>query len=256
MAIPFATQCSASGKIDKQLRFDAATLPQKLLALSGAMKRYAPFIIVVLVGLATAVAGTILYRAKRVPSVMLEAPGAEQTPNKWLHVRGKPDAPVTLEEYGDFQCPPCGMLSEPLNKLEEDYRGRLRLIFHHLPLKNHQHARAAALAAEAAALQGKFWEMHDILYREQQVWSKAADVAPLFSSYAGVVGLDVERFKKDAAGSEVALRVDADLRRAETLKISTTPTIFINKQLVPPSSLNPQALRTEIDTALQNRATK
>lgn len=220
------------------------------------MKRYLPFIIVALVGLITAGAGTMLYRSRRVPSALVEMPAAELTPNKWLHLRGKADAPVTLEEYGDFQCPPCGTLSEPLNKLEEDYRGRLRLIFRHLPLKNHQHARAAALAAEAAAMQGKFWEMHDILYREQQVWSKAPEVSPLFNSYAGVIGLDVEKFKKDAAGAEAAVRVDADMRRAETLKISTTPTIFINKQLVPPSSLNPQALRSEIDAALQKRATQ
>ena len=220
------------------------------------MKRYLPFVIVAVVGLITATAATMLYRAKRVPTATLELSPAEKTPNKWLHVRGKADAPVTLEEYGDFQCPPCGALSEPLNKLEEEYRGRLRLIFHHLPLKNHQHARAAALAAEAAAMQSKFWEMHDILYREQAVWSKAGDVSELFNSYAGIIGLDLARFKKDSAGGEAAVRVDADSRRAETMKITTTPTIFINNQLVPASSLNPAALHSEIDEALQKRETK
>src|SRR5205814_4081468 len=102
------------------------------------------------------------------------APGASGAESG--HVRGRSDAPVTIIEFGDFQCPPCANLSEPINQLERDYRSRLRIVFRHFPLPNHQHAREAALASEAASLQGRFWEMHDLLYREQSVWSKAQDV--------------------------------------------------------------------------------
>jgi len=76
-----------------------------------------------------------------------------------VHVRGHADAPVTLVEFGDFQCPPCATLADPIDKLEREYRPRLRLVFRHLPFPNHQHAREAALASEAASLQGRFWEM-------------------------------------------------------------------------------------------------
>src|SRR5213075_48003 len=127
------------------------------------MKRYLPFFIVGTVALVTLASGALLYWAKRLPaltiaenSVAPRAGGAESG-----HVRGRSDAPVTIIEFGDFQCPPCANLSEPINQLERDYRSRLRVVFRHLPLANHQHAREAALASEAAGLQGRFWEMHD-----------------------------------------------------------------------------------------------
>src|SRR5713226_1164642 len=133
------------------------------------MRRYLPFVIVIAVALLTLASGTILYRAKRVPVLTIpkNSMASEMGDAESAHVRGRPDAPVTLEEFGDFQCPPCGKLSEPINQLENDYHSRLRIIFHHFPFGSHQHAREAAFASEAAGLQGRFWEMHDLLYREQ-----------------------------------------------------------------------------------------
>lgn len=216
------------------------------------MRRYLPFVIVATVALLTLAGGTMLYRAKRLPvlAAAADASTADKEPNKSLHIRGKPDAPVTVEEFGDFQCPPCGALSEPINKLEEDYRGRVRIVFRELPLPNHEHAREAALAAEAAGLQGRFWQMHDVLYREQSVWSKAADVRSLFNSYAGVIGLDIERFKRDMEGDETKTRVDRDARHAAALRVTTTPTIFVNKQPVSPASLHSGGLRAAVNAAL------
>src|SRR5438045_961992 len=109
------------------------------------------------------------------------------------HVHGPAKAPITFEEFADFQCPPCAALSEPINQMEHDYQSQLRVIFRNFPLAVHAHALEAAYAAEAAALQGKFWEMHDVLYREQSSWAKAPDVGVLFTSYAGVIGLDLGR---------------------------------------------------------------
>jgi protein-disulfide isomerase len=218
------------------------------------MKRYLPFVIVAVVALATIGSGAMLYRAKR-PQV-LSIPG-----NKMLgkgdtesaHVRGNPDAPVTLEEYGDFQCPPCGMFAAFLQQLEKEYDSRLRVVFRNFPLSMHEHAREAALAAEAAGLQGRFWEMHDVLYREQETWSKAANVRQLFESYAGTMGLDLDKFRNDMDGEEVKARVDADRQRGQSLGIQITPTVFINNQPLDREHKNPEGIRAEINAALEKK---
>jgi protein-disulfide isomerase len=162
---------------------------------------------------------------------------------------------VTLEEFGDYECPPCGSLAAPLNQLEHDYRSRLRMIFRNYPLVNHPHARDAACAAEAAALQGRFWEMHDLLYKEQSAWSRAADARVLFSAYAGTLGLDLARFERDRDSDEVKGRIAADEKRANALGVRTTPSIFINDQPIPPAALHPSALRATVDAAIKPAVT-
>src|SRR4030095_2246955 len=163
------------------------------------MKRYLPFIIVAVVAIATLGSGAMLYRAM-LPH-RLTVPKDKSVSGKGdaesVHVRGNPKAPVTLEEFADFQCPPCGSISGFLDELVKEYDPHLRIVFRNLPLEVHEHARDAALVAEAACLQGRFWEMHDVLYREQATWSKADNTSELFESYAGIIGLNVDQFKKD-----------------------------------------------------------
>jgi len=194
----------------------------------------------------------MLYRAKRLPVLTITknqvASGMDEA--KSIHILGNPDAPVTLEEFGDFQCPPCGTLSGPINQLEQDYRPRLRIIFRHFPLTMHRHAREAALASEAAGRQGQFWQMHDVLYREQAVWSEAADVRPLFDTYAGMLGLKIDRFKKDMESDEVNRRVTADQLRGTALGVTITPTLFVNNRALPNASLSPAALRAGVEAAM------
>jgi len=194
----------------------------------------------------------MLYRAKRLPVLTITknhvASGMDDA--KSIHILGNPDAPVTLEEFGDFQCPPCGTLSGPINQLEQDYRPRLRVIFRHFPLTMHRHAREAALASEAAGRQGRFWQMHDVLYREQAVWSEAADVRPLFDTYAGMLGLKIDRFKKDMESEEVNRRVTADQLRGTALGVTITPTLFVNNRALPNASLSPAALRAGVEAAM------
>jgi protein-disulfide isomerase len=115
------------------------------------MRRYFPFVIVVAVALLTLGTGTMLYRAKRFPVLTIpkNQMASETDGAKSIHVRGQPDAPVTLEEFGDFQCLACGTLAGVLNQLEQDYHPRLRVIFRHLPLTGHQHAQEAALGKSA-----------------------------------------------------------------------------------------------------------
>ena len=219
-----------------------------------AIKSFLPFVIIGVVAALTITIGAMLYRAKRVAAVTMseEQTVAAQATDS-VHARGSADAPVTLEEFGDFQCPPCGRLAGSLQEIEKDYGARLRVIFRNFPFTIHEHAHEAAYAAEAAGLQGHFWEMHDLLYREQAAWSKTTDVQSLFESYAGTIGLNLERFKKDSGGEEVKAKVESDRKGGEELGVRNTPTIFINNESVPPTSLNPIALRAAIDAAVKDK---
>lgn len=213
------------------------------------MKRYLPFLIVAAVALITLGSGWMLYRANLLP----EPTAAKDEGASAMHVRGDAKAPVTLEEFGDFQCPPCALMSPAIHQLEKDFGAKLRVIFRHFPLAMHPHAREAAHAAEAAHLQGKFWEMHDLLYKEQAAWSKALDVPGLFNTYAGTLGLDVERFKKDMQSPETKARVTADHEHGVSRGVHSTPTIFINNTVLPSTSTNPTAVRAAIEAALKEK---
>jgi protein-disulfide isomerase len=219
------------------------------------MKRYLPFIIVLAVGLATFGSGAMLYRAKhsQLQAIPEDTALAANTGSESMHVRGNPNAPVTLEEFGDFQCPPCGSFAAFAEEMLKEYDSRVRLIFRSFPLSAHEHAREASLAAEAAGLQGHFWEMHDVLYREQAAWSKAPNARELFESYAGTIGLNVDQFKKDMDGEQAKARVDADKARAESLGINLTPTLYINGQPVDPKDKNPEGVRAAINAALAGK---
>src|SRR6059036_1150611 len=190
------------------------------------MKRYLPFVIVAGVALAALGSGAMLYRAKRPQLQAIPASNsvAGNSNTESMHIRGNPDAPVTLEEFGDFQCPPCGNIAGFIDELVKEYDPRLRIVFRNFPLPNHKHAREAALVAEAAGLQGRFWEMHDLLYREQAVWSNADDVRELFDSYAGMIGLNIDQFKKDIDEEKTKARVESDHERGDSLGVQSTPT--------------------------------
>jgi len=220
------------------------------------MKRYLPFVIVIGIALTTLGSGTLLYRAKR--QQLKNIPESEsvlaKTNTDSAHIRGNPDAPVTLEEFGDFQCPPCGKFSEFVEELLKEYNSRLRLVFRNFPLSGHEHAREAALAAEAAGFQRKFWEMHDTLYREQETWTKAPNVRELFESYAGTIGLNMDQFKKDMDGDKARERVDSDRALADFLGVKATPTLFINNRPVDPKDKNPEGVRAAINAALNEKS--
>ncbi len=220
------------------------------------MKRYLPFIIVAVVAIATLGSGAMLYRAKLPHPLTIpeDKSAAREGDAESMHVRGNANAQVTLEEFGDFQCPPCGSISGFLDELVKEYDPHLRIVFRNLPLEMHQHAREAALAAEAAGLQGRFWEMHDVLYREQATWSKADNPRELFDSYAGMIGLDVDQFKKDMDGEKARARVDSDQERANSLGVQMTPTVFINDHQMSPNDKTPEGLRAAIDAALKEKS--
>jgi protein-disulfide isomerase len=222
------------------------------------MKRYLPFIIVGAVALATLGSGAMLYRAKR--PHLLTISTAKAVAGKYeagsIHIRGNPTAPVTLEEFGDFQCPPCANMAPFIDQLVKEYHPNLKIVFRNLPLPVHKYAREAALAAEAAGLQGRYWEMHDVLYREQAVWSKADNARELFDSYAGMLGLNLNQFKKDMASEKARQRIESDQERADSLGVRSTPTVFINNQEVAPNEKTANGLRAKIDAALKQKSSK
>ncbi|HZA79401.1 MAG TPA: Na+/H+ antiporter NhaA [Acidimicrobiales bacterium] len=140
------------------------------------------------------------------------------------HIRGPLDAPVTLVEYGDFECPYCGRAEPVVRELVRRFGGDLRFVFRHLPLVDvHEHAATAAEAGEAAAAQGRFWDMHDVLMPEG-----VSLIYPDLVRYAGELGLDVERFADDVRSRRHALRIHRDVASADASGAAGTPAFFIN----------------------------
>jgi Na+:H+ antiporter, NhaA family len=140
------------------------------------------------------------------------------------HVRGAAHAPVTLVEYGDFQCPYCGDAYPVVKQLLERFGDRLSFVFRHMPLADlHPRAPAAARAVEAAGAQGRFWQMHDRLF-EHQLELGDGDLR----GHAEVIGLDIERFERDLADAALAARVEADFRSGARSGVPSTPRFFIN----------------------------
>ncbi len=220
------------------------------------MKRFLPFAIIALVLLSAILLGWMLIRSQgpgAAPEAPSESSGPVVTPGAQPpHVRGDANAPVTLEEYGDFQCPPCGLLYPELKKIESEFGSRLRVIFRERPLMPmHANALNAARAAEAAGLQGRFWEMHDKLYENQKAWSDLADARSVFTDYARSLGLDVDRFTSDFDGPAVETRIFLDGTRAHALGIEGTPTLYINNRPAPfPAFMTVDGLRPLINNAL------
>jgi protein-disulfide isomerase len=139
------------------------------------------------------------------------------------HFRGPEDAPVTLVEYGDFECPYCGRAEPVVRELLREF-GDVRYVWRHLPLSDvHPHAQLAAEAAEAAAGQGAFWEMYDLLLSHQDALTRGDLIG-----YARDLGLDVERFTDDLDRHERAAHVAEDVDSADLSGVSGTPTFFVN----------------------------
>jgi protein-disulfide isomerase len=177
-----------------------------------------------------------------------ETPGAEPA-----HVLGPASAPAKLEEFGDFECPPCGLLHPILVQMKSEFGDQLQITFREYPLTQlHPHAVAAASSAEAAGLQGKFWEMHDQLYEHQKDWHEAFDVRPIFEGYAKQIGLDVAQFQRDVNSNVVGRRITADGSRGHAFGVKGTPTVFLNGKEVPFDQLPAEKLRVLIKAAITN----
>jgi protein-disulfide isomerase len=153
------------------------------------------------------------------------------------HVEGKDSAGVTLVEYGDYQCPYCAAFADVVKQVEQKYDGQIKFQFRNLPLLQiHQNAFAAARAAEAAGLQGKFWEMHDLLYQNQTTWAESSNAQSYFEQYATQLGLNLTRFKSDMSSSKVNDTINADIAAFQkTGDEESTPTFYLDGKKIQPN---------------------
>lgn len=158
-------------------------------------------------------------------------------------VRGADMATVTMVEFSDFQCPYCGAAEPILARVLRQYQGRVRLVFKNYPLSGHEHAMEAARASLAARDQGKFWEMHDLLFAHQTAL-ETEDI----DGYAAQLGLDMDRFHTDLASPEVQRSIDADKAEGHRVGVDSTPTLFIQgRHFAEPLEALSTYLREELD---------
>ena len=179
------------------------------------------------------------------------SPGAQPA---WA--KGPATAPVVIEEFADFECPSCAAFEPVIRQIKTIYGDKVRVVFRHYPLTQiHQKAYDAARATEAAGMQNKFWEMHDLLYDKQKSWTTSGDHRAEFANYAQQIGLDVERFKTDMLGMVTAQRVDADKKRGDSVRIGSTPSAFLNGRPLDFATemSNTDALRRVVESALQGK---
>ena len=144
-------------------------------------------------------------------------------------VKGNAEAAVTLAEYSDFQCPACASFTPVLKTIMDEYGDRLRFEYYHFPLISiHPSAELAARASEAAGVQGKFWEMHDLLFERQTSWSQNINPKSQFATFAQELDLDVDAFNRHLNAKTIREVVQDEMREGRTLKINSTPTFYLN----------------------------
>ena len=212
------------------------------------MNSYRPFLIIALVLLVAAAGTALLLRSNQ------RGDSSSRTTDTQSPDSAKKNASntvVTLEEFGDYQCPPCGQLHPTLKKLKQEYGEHLNFIFRNLPLiKIHPNALAAAQAAEAARIQNHFWEMHDLLYENQSLWKDDINPRSIFIKFAADLGLNTAQFTRDLDDKQIQMRIEADMDAAAKQGIDGTPTILINGRQLRVEMTTPDGVRKGIELML------
>jgi protein-disulfide isomerase len=165
------------------------------------------------------------------PTVEIVSEPVEVTEDDWT--KGAENAEITIIEYSDFQCPACKSYYPIINRLGDELSDSVRVVYRHFPLVSiHHNAFDAARAAEAAGRQGKFWDMHDLLFENQDEWSNDGSPKDKFIDYANELELDEESFKNDYESSEVEDKINEHIFQANRLGINSTPSFVLNDQLI------------------------
>ncbi len=158
-------------------------------------------------------------------------PASKSDGNIADHALGKADSKVVLIEYGDYQCPGCGAANPGIEKVTDQYKGVIAYVFRNFPLTTiHQNALAAAGAAEAAGLQGKYWEMHHLLYQDQSEWDtlSGTERTNMFTSYAKSLGLNETQFQADLSSNAVSQKITYDQAIGQKVGVDSTPSLYLN----------------------------
>lgn len=165
--------------------------------------------------------------------------------------KGNPEAKVTIVEYSDFQCPSCAAFYPMAKELMAEYSDRVYFAYRHFPISNkHPLADDAAYAAEAAGKQGKFYEMHDLLFERQNDWTRLSDPTETFASYANEIGLDVNQYTTDVASDEAVNAVSDDYFGGLRSQVMGTPTFYINDVALESYPRNYEEFKAIIDAKL------
>lgn len=171
-----------------------------------------------------------------------------------VNMLGNPAAAVTVEEFADYQCGGCAAVHPVMKELQAAYAGNknFKFVYRHYPLAipGHDKSFDASVATEAAGLQGKFWQMQDQLFRNQQAWTQNPNFREIWAGYAESIGMDVNRWKSDMAGIATKQRVEADMTRGRAMNLTSTPTVFVNGKPVPFPEMNIAALRRIVDAEI------
>jgi len=147
--------------------------------------------------------------------------------------KGDRNPKAVIVEYSDFQCPACRSYNAALKQLDAKELDKVRFVYRHFPLPGHQNARPAAQAAEAARAQGKFWEMHDLLFEKQNTWAESSDAKKLFIEYAKELKLNLEQFEKDYNSEATKKKINDDISSGFLFDVNSTPSFFINDVKMP-----------------------
>ena len=220
------------------------------------MKKNLPTIIIV--ALIVLIIGFVAYAISR-PEESIEIkdknsivrPTVEADPAKLSqgNFQGPIDAKVTLSEFGDYECPACEKYQPVIKEqILPKYQDKLKFVFLNYPLPRHKNAQTAAQAAEAAALQGKFWEMHDILYQRQSQWVEQKDPSSKYEEYAKEIGINIDKYRDDYNGQIVFDIINQQAGLGDAFKIPGTPTFFVNGIIVD-TSKGSDAIIDAIDKA-------
>lgn len=171
--------------------------------------------------------------------------------------KGSPNATVLLEEFADFQCGACAAKHPVFNEILSAYGSKIKFVFRNFPLiQAHPKAYDAAVAVEAAGFQGKFWEMQNLLFANQQTWSTETDHRKTFLEYAKTIGLDVDKFTTDSLGLNAKNRVDADMRRGIAVNVKSTPSLYVNGKSIPFEQMSVEGIKAVIDAELEKASPK
>lgn len=202
--------------------------------------------VLTVVGLVVIVGGLIWVSSSMRPAPAVVAPVVAADD----HIKGATSSPVVLVEYLDFECEACGAYYPVVKQMEEEFGDRITFVVRYFPLPGHRNGLPAALAAEAAGRQGKFWEMHDLMFTRQAEWGEKQVATPeVFEGFAQELGLDMEKFRTDTASSEVRARVERDINEGRAAGAQSTPTFFLNGSKIQ-NPQSPEAFRALLQAAL------
>lgn len=207
--------------------------------------------IIIIIGVVVLFGGVLLFLSQPKAIAPTQNVDGSKLIREGSHMTGNKNAKVQVVEFGDYECPACAQAAPILSRLRTEYGSNpdVNFVFRHFPLPQHSKARASAAAAEAAAKQGKFWEMTDKIYELQARWTGGQDHDAVFANIARDLGMNVDSFRSDKNPALYEDVINADKGDGESLGVNSTPTIFVNSEKA--ASYQYDYLKSKIEEALK-----